>query len=96
VALVDLDKLSPVALIAQFVLEHRGEGQVLPYTDYAIIEEWVAASASPDDLLVILSDLLPAHFSPEQRRGSKPRSLKALRRKVLKKVGGGGEKLDRA
>jgi hypothetical protein len=81
----DFDQLTPSHLIAQYVLECRGVGQALPYTDYEIIEEWLAAAATADDLLLVLSDILPEFFSGEKKR-SKPRSLKGARKKVLRKL----------
>ena len=83
---IDLDRLTPGGLIAQYVLECRGEGHVLPYADYEVIADWLAAASDPDQLLVVLSDVLPAFFDPTARTTAKPRSLRSLRRRVLKKL----------
>jgi hypothetical protein len=88
-ALVDLDKLSPAGLIAQFVVECRNAGPILPYMDYEVIDEWLTAAPDADQLLLVLADALPEFFDPEKRRTSKPRSLKGARRKILKRLGGG-------
>ena len=91
-ALVDLDKLSPAGLIAQYVIECRNVAPVLPYTDYEVIDEWLAAAGNPDQLLLVLSDVLPDYFDPAQRKTAKPRSLKGARRMVLKRLGIGGSR----
>lgn len=87
-ALVDLDKLSPAALIAQFVVQCRDAGPVLPYTDYEVIDEWIAAERDIDQLLLVLGDVLPAYFDPAARSTRKPRSLKGARRQVMKRLRG--------
>jgi hypothetical protein len=87
---VDLDKMTPEDVILHFVLECRGAGHFLPYQDYQIIEEWiVAASGDADELLVVLSDVLPPYFAPPapkskgaERQGAddatRPRRAKSL------------------
>ena len=53
------NKETPQSLIADFVLECKGKGSFLPYVDYSIIEEWIKVSQNIDELLLILSDVLP-------------------------------------
>ena len=81
---LDLDKLSPVDLIVQYVLECRGAGLFLPYQDYQVIEEWLAAASDADALLLVLADVLPPFFEPKTQ--SKPRSLSGCRRLVLSRL----------
>jgi len=61
-------------------------GQFLDYGDYQFIEKWVAAMGSAGSLLLILSDLLPAFYSNSKGDRRRPRSLKFLDRKVMKRV----------
>lgn len=88
---VDLDKLSPVDLIVHYVLECRASGLFLPYQDYQIVEEWLAISKDADDLLLILSDVLPAYFdhdvAPDSSvKRSQARGLGGVRRLVLSRI----------
>ena len=79
-----LDGLSAPELIAQFVLECRRVGTILPYDDYVLIGEWSAAMPNTDQLLLILADFLPSYFLAA--KGKNPRSLKAAHRQILRKI----------
>lgn len=79
---LDLDKLAPEDLILQYVLDCRGEGLFLPYQDYQIIEEWLGALSNVDELLMVLSEVLPPFFSGD----NKPRSLTGCRKLVLSRL----------
>jgi hypothetical protein len=84
---LDIDKLTPEDLIVHYVLECRGSGHFLPYIDYQVIEEWLAASRDADDLLVILSDVLPRFYARDARAdGSKPKPLTGARKLVLSRL----------
>ena len=85
-SIVDLDNLSPKALVAQFVIECRGQGTFLQYDDYQIIDEWVGIAPDIDHLLLVLSDILPSYFLSQRSGTTKARSLKAARKKVLTKL----------
>ena len=80
---LDLDKLPPEDLIVHYVLECRG-GLFLPYQDYQVIDEWLAATRDPDELLLVLSDLLPSYFEAGEKGRS--RSLSGLRKLVLSRL----------
>jgi hypothetical protein len=82
---LDLDKLSPVDLIVQYVLECRGAGLFLPYQDYQVIEEWLASSCDADGLLLVLADVLPAFFERGAGQG-RPRGLSGCHRLVLSRL----------
>lgn len=79
-----LENLSSPELIAQFVLECRGTGTVLPYDDYSIIQEWMAILPNTEHLLLILADVLPTYFAG--KAGKTPRGLKGARRRILQKI----------
>lgn len=85
-SIIDLDNLSPKALVAQYVIECRGQGTFLQYDDYQIIDEWVGLAPDVDHLLLVLSDILPTYFSAKRSGASKSRSLKAARKKVVTKL----------
>lgn len=80
---VDLDSLNSHMLITHFVLEHRRQGHVLPYDDNQLISTWLAAS-SADDLLLVLSELLPKHYQPASDGPARP--LRFLHRQVMRKI----------
>ena len=82
---LDLDSLTPEDLVVQFVLECRGSGHFLPYLDYQVIEEWIAVATDADDLLLVLSDVLPNFYSGRDD-GSKPKPLTSARRLVLSRL----------
>ena len=69
--------------IVQYILELRSQGHFLPYQDYEIVSSWVEAATDEDELLLVLSEILPEFFGkvPE---GSKPKSLSSINKKVLK------------
>ena len=76
---------TPAELIAQYVLELRGDNLFLPYQDYAVIDEWLSSSPGPDELLLVLSEVLPPHF---EKLGKGKRSLSGLRGLVLNRIRG--------
>jgi len=82
---VDLENLSPQELIAQYVLECRGQGHCLPYEDYEIIAHWLKLVDDPDELLVALSEDLPKFFESHTRQAHPP-PLKRVRKLVEKKL----------
>lgn len=66
--------------ITQLILECKGTGTFLPYSDYSIINEWIKNSASKDELMIILAEVLPEYFSGD--RGNKKR-LAGINKLVL-------------
>ena len=83
-SILDLDVLSPSDLVAQYVVECRGSGHFLAYLDYQVIDEWLQATKEPDQLLLILSEILPGHFS--KAPAGKLRGLGATRKRVLRRL----------
>ena len=80
----ELEGLSSPELIAQFVLECRGTGAILPYGDYDVIQEWVSAMPNVEHLILLLADTLPPYFA--SAKGKTPRGLKGARKKILAKI----------
>lgn len=79
-----LSNLSPQALIAEYILQCKGQGQFLGYDEYAVIEEWLSSAGNPDVLLLALSEIIPERYAEDRRKGRKPRALTSLREKVLR------------
>jgi hypothetical protein len=80
---LDLEAMSPENLIAQYVLECRGQGLFLPYKDYQVVAEWLTAAGDPDDLFLVLSEELPKFFADSAAKRGPPGSLAGVRRLVL-------------
>jgi hypothetical protein len=79
---MDLDNARPQELVSQYLLELKGRGTMLSYSDHEIVEAWLAAARSLDDLLVVLSELAPPYLTREP----KPRSLGGLKNRVLSRL----------
>lgn len=79
---MDLDQIRPQELVSQYLLELKGKGTMLCYSDHEIVESWIAAAPSLDDLLVVLSDLAPSYLE----RVPQPRSLGGLKNRVLNRL----------
>jgi hypothetical protein len=77
-------------LIVQYVLECRGQGLFLPYQDYQVVDEWLRAAGAngmtPDDLLLVLSEALPAFYGAGATANARPRSLAGVKRLVMSRV----------
>ena len=56
---------SPQNLITQYVLECKGKGNFLPYVDYQLISGWLKDAKDVDELLLVLSDVLPDYFGDD-------------------------------
>ena len=82
---LDISNLSKRGLIVHYVLECRASGHVLPYDDYAIIDQWLTACPSTDDLLLILADIIPPFFERKTTQ-SRPKPLRLVNKKVLRKI----------
>lgn len=72
-----------VQLIADFVIEERACGTILPYSDQQTIRSWVRSAANVDQLILAISDFVPQLYS---RPGKKPR-LKHLTAKLRREIG---------
>lgn len=83
----DLGDAHPQDLIVSYVLDCRGQGCFLPYSDYHIVGEWLKACSDTDALLLVLSDLLPQYFAADPASGRHPpRTLAGIRRAVLRRL----------
>ncbi len=83
--LINLDDLSPRELIAQYVIECRNKGHILPYDDYQVIDAWLSQGVTADQLLLILADILPEVYEAKASR-SFPPSLKRVQSRVTKRI----------
>jgi|GEM_PF-6448625 len=80
----DLNKLSERELIGQFILESRGIGAFLSYTDCQIIEKWIRAANGNTDLILFL---LSKKFEKiKEETPTTYQSLKFLEKKILSEI----------
>lgn len=84
-SLIDSNQLSDEAMITQLILECRGEGLFLPYSDHQIIQNWISTYPDFDRLLLILADLLPQVYKEEKARGKRPK-LQSIDRLVRSRL----------
>jgi hypothetical protein len=83
---MDLDRLSPAEVIAQYVIHCKAAGMCLSYSEYQVIDTWLDAADSNDELLLlVLSEILPPHY---QKQGPFKRqsSLQFFHKSVMKKL----------
>lgn len=77
---------SLIKIIADYVLALRGVA-TLSYRDYSIIAGWIEQSKNPDQLILVLGDLLPKAFSEDNSLSrNKFKSLNAINKKVQKSL----------
>lgn len=81
---VDVDQMSASDLVATYILECRGRGICLAYHEYQLVSEWLVACGDVDQLLLILSDILPDYFSPSTT--GRRKSLQGVHRLVMSRV----------
>ena len=72
-------------MVQTFIIECRGQGVQLPYSDLQIISDWIKAAPNPDLLLLTLSELVPEYYEAKAERRIPP-SLKGLDRKVTRRL----------
>jgi hypothetical protein len=80
----DLNKLSERELIGQFILESRGIGAFLSYTDCQIIENWIRAAKGDTDLILFL--LSKKLGKTKEESPTTYRSLKFFEKKILLEI----------
>ncbi|MBC61257.1 MAG: hypothetical protein CMP11_02275 [Zetaproteobacteria bacterium] len=84
-SLVDIEKLSAEALVAQFILESKDKGLFLSYLDYDFIHLWLKEAGGDVDLvLLVLSEILPDYFKKREQKSTSP--LKFIHTAVIKKI----------
>ncbi len=72
-------------LICQYIIETRGQGLFLSYTDYEVVDRWLSLCEGDEDILLfILSEVLPSYYRASSNRSF--RSLKALEQNISKRI----------
>lgn len=84
--LLNLDALGPAELISQYVIQLRGKGHTLPYDDYEFINQWLNTGIDSEQLLLVLSDILPELYENEDSAKRIPSSLRKVHKRVMKKI----------
>jgi hypothetical protein len=77
-SLVDIDQLSPLALVSQYIAEVRGKASFLTRDEVGLVEKWLElAKGKPEPIILILE----AEFSQKQSmRGQKKSSQPSMKR----------------
>ena len=70
-SIIDPNKLNDKTLITQYIIHCRGEGLFLPYSDYQILDKWLALAESADRLLLVLEELLPPLYEKRKNQATK-------------------------
>ena len=85
---VDLNQLSPLALVSQYILEARGSGHFVTREESSILSHWIELSAgSADDLILLLEDIFAKRTNAaNQGAGISKISLRSLNRIVVKRL----------
>lgn len=78
---MDLNSMSPQALLAGFILSKRGVGLSLSPADHLQLHQWLKDCPNPDQLLSILDEVMPEC----PRTSARPYPLKFLDTRVRKR-----------
>lgn len=81
----DLSKANATELVSQYIIEYRGKGHFLPYQDYNIIRSWLKRVHSSDDLLLVLSEIIPEYYQKHADK-THPPSLAKIRKQVERRL----------
>jgi len=85
-SLVDLNSLTDSGVVTQYVIELMGAGHFLSRDDQSRIHRWLLQCASPDELLLILDEILPARIEKAREAGKKVFSLSSIGKTVDKRI----------
>jgi hypothetical protein len=85
-SIIDINQLSPIQLITQYVVETLGSGHCLSRDDAARVESWVKMAPSSDELMVLLEELLPQKVEKARQGGRKVTSLGLVHKTVQKRL----------
>lgn len=85
-SIMDLDSLSPVALVTQFIVEKRGKGHFVTRDEMTLIQGWLEhAQGNPDDVILVLEEILEKKIKQKDDR-QKIISLLSIQKSVLKRL----------
>ncbi len=81
---MNFEQMSDRQMVVQYILEYRQKGLFLPYSEFFLIDSWLAL-VPRDTLIMVLSEVMPQYFASKADR-SQPPSLKGLNRLVVKRI----------
>lgn len=85
-SLIDVNSLTDSGLVSQYVVDVLGHGHFLSRDDQARITRWLSKCESADDLLLILSEILPERVEKARDRGKKVFSLASIGKAVDRRI----------
>lgn len=83
--MIDYDSLTKPDLVAQFILMCRGQGTMLPYTDYPIIQRWMGEAKDVEILLLALEEKLPPYYQ-RFKAGHRLPTLKGIEKSISRRI----------
>lgn len=85
-SIVDLNNLSDTGLVAQYVIDLLGQGHFLSRDDHARIESWIKLGVTVDDILIVLSEVLPDRIENARAQGQRIVSLASVGKIVERRL----------
>lgn len=85
-SIIDVNEISDVGLVAQYVVELFGHGHFLSREDYSKIQNWLKLANSTDDLLLVLDDVLNKKIEKSRGAGKKVFSLSSIQKTVERRI----------
>jgi hypothetical protein len=84
--MTNIEDMSPREMIAQYVIEVRARGLLLPYNEYGLIERWLElAHNDVERLLLVLSEVLPDYYQPDINKG-RAKGLMGVDKKIIQQL----------
>lgn len=86
-SLLDVDRLSPLDLVTQYILEIRGRGHFVTREESTLIQSWLELAGNrPEDLILILEEILPERLDKAKAANKKNVTMAGINRSVRKKL----------
>ena len=84
---VDIDNLSPLDLVTQYVLEVRGRGHFITREESSLIQSWLdIAGNQPEIVILALEGILPERLAKAREANKKNVSMAGINKSVRKKL----------
>lgn len=84
---MDVDQLSPLDLITQYVLEVRGRGHFVTREESSVIQSWLdLAGNQPEIVILVLAEIFPDRLAKALAAKRKNVTMAGINRSVRKKL----------
>lgn len=86
-SLLDVDQLSPLDLVTQYILEVRGRGHFVTREESSLIQTWLEiAGNQPEILILVLEGILPDRLVKARAAKQKNVTMAGINRSVRKQL----------